>query len=174
MKKAFTPRLANYGLGWRMDTLAAKPVISHTGFIPGFKSYNILLPGDNSRIILLSNFSSFNEAKAARDIIAILYGQPYELPKAASEVKVDENILKQYVGEYRLSPALSIKIRLESGQLKGQVTGQPELDLFAKSENEFFLKVADVQIEFVKNGKAEVEKLITYQGGRPRTGVKVK
>ncbi len=174
LKKAFTPRLAGYGLGWKMDTIAAQPVIAHTGLISGFKSYNIMLPERNTRIIVLSNFSSFNEAKAAKDLISILTDQPYELPKEGNEVKVDESILKQYVGEYQLSSTTNIKIRLENGQLKGQLSGGPELDLFAKSEKDFFLKAADVQIEFVKNEKGEVEKLITYQGGRARTAIKGK
>jgi len=174
LKKAFTPRLEGYGLGWQIKSIANKPVIGHTGSIAGFKSYNILLPESNTRIILLSNFSSFNEAKAAKDLISILTDQPYELPKEGNEVKVDEEVLRQYVGEYQSTPASSIKIRLENGQLKGQVTGQPELELFAKSEKDFFLKVADVQLEFVRNEKGAVEKLIIYQGGRARTGIKVK
>jgi len=174
LKKAFTPRLEGYGLGWQIQSIANKPVIGHTGSISGFKSYNILLPESNTRIILLSNFNSFNVARAAKDLVSILTDQPYELPKEGNEVKVDEEVLRQYVGEYQSTPASSIKIRLENGQLKGQVTGQPELELFAKSEKDFFLKVADVQLEFVRNEKGAVEKLIIYQGGRARTGIKVK
>ena len=173
LKNAFTPRLARYGLGWRMDTIASQPTIGHTGLVPGFKSYNILLPETKTRIILLSNTSSFNEAKTAKDVVAILSNQAYELPKKAAEVNVPEDVLQRYVGNYQFSEALSISVRVDKGQLKAKATGQPELELFAKTEKAFFLKTADIQLEFVTNAQGHIEKLILTQGGRPRTGLKV-
>jgi hypothetical protein len=46
-----------------------------------------------------------------------------------------------------------------------QITGQPKFPLFAESENHFFLKVVDAQVEFVKDAQGKVTHLIIHQGG---------
>ena len=46
-----------------------------------------------------------------------------------------------------------------------QATGQPKFEIFAASDKEFFLKVVDAQITFVKDGQGNVAQLILHQGG---------
>ena len=53
----------------------------------------------------------------------------------------------------------------EGDQLMLQATGQPKFELFAESETEFFLKVVDAQITFVKSTSGDVTELIVHQGG---------
>jgi hypothetical protein len=45
------------------------------------------------------------------------------------------------------------------------MTDQPKFGIFPKSDNEFFWKVANAQIKFVKNSNGIVIKAIHYQGG---------
>ena len=44
--------------------------------------------------------------------------------------------------------------------------GIPALVLFPESENKFFLKDIDAEIEFIRNGAGVVIKLITYENGK--------
>jgi hypothetical protein len=53
-----------------------------------------------------------------------------------------------------------------------QATNQPKVPLFAESVTEFFLKVVDAQVEFVKNDHGEVTRLVLHQSGRDTTGTK--
>jgi hypothetical protein len=46
-----------------------------------------------------------------------------------------------------------------------QATGQESFEIFAESENKFFLKVVDAQIEFVPDQAVKFTKLILYQYG---------
>ena len=87
-------------------------------------------------------------------------------PAALVEVKVDPAILATYVGDYELTPTFVLTITLEDGRLMTQATGQPKVEIFAKSETEFFLKVVDAQITFVRGSDGKVEKLVLHQGGR--------
>lgn len=80
------------------------------------------------------------------------------------EVSVAPQILSTYVGSYLLGP-MTLAITLENSQLMMQATGQPKSALFPESETNFFLKVVDAQVEFVKEGSA-VKALILHQGGR--------
>jgi hypothetical protein len=80
-------------------------------------------------------------------------------------IKVDPKILEGYVGAYELAPTFVITITKEQDHLMLQATGQPKFEIFAESEKEFFLKVVDAQITFVKDGKGDVTELILHQGG---------
>lgn len=73
--------------------------------------------------------------------------------------------LKQYEGEYQLSENVFIKMFLENDKLKTQLTGQKAFDIFAESEDNFFLKVVDAQLEFIRDGKGQIIKLILHQNG---------
>ena len=54
----------------------------------------------------------------------------------------------------------------EGGRLFAQLTGQPKFEIFPKSETEFFWKVVDAQVTFVKDEKGKVTKAIHHQGGQ--------
>jgi hypothetical protein len=81
------------------------------------------------------------------------------------EVKVNESVLKQYVGEYEFDAGHHIIITLENGRLQaeGPNNNLPKSTLYAESDSKFFLKIAGVEIDFVKNSKGEVIKLISHE-----------
>lgn len=97
--------------------------------------------------------------------------KPFE--NARKEVQVAESILKTYEGEYEISSNLKLKISVDKGTLKVSPTGQPTFELFPESDTKFFLKVVNAQIQFFKNDKGEVDRLILYQGGQEMTGKKI-
>lgn len=174
LEKANTSYKNNYGYGWVMDTVFGKKVISHGGGIFGFNTNFARIPADDACVVLLSNMNTGSLGAINKSILAILYNQPYEVPKERVAIKVDTTILQQYVGEYELAPTFKIVFRLKNGSLMGQPTGQAESELFAETSSKFFLKVVDAQIEFVKNAEGKVEKMILYQNGREMPGKKIK
>ena len=80
---------------------------------------------------------------------------------------VAPEILRRYVGTYAMEspPGFKNHITLEADHLMTQVAGQSKVPLFAESETKFFLKVAEAEIEFVKNEQSEVTDLIIHQNG---------
>lgn len=172
-KSAFTPFLSKYGYGWHMDTIYGKPVISHSGGIHGFSSIVTRFPEEDAVIILLNNGGTPNLTKISNDLAAVLFNKTVELPGAKTEMKFEENFLKQYEGEYQLTQNFSIRVWVENGKLMAQATGQQAFELFAESETKFFLKVVDAQLEFVKDDKGAVQKLILYQNGMKVEGKKI-
>ncbi|EDP69763.1 beta-lactamase [Flavobacteriales bacterium ALC-1] len=89
------------------------------------------------------------------------------------DVIVPDAILQSYIGKYELQPEFIIEITKEGSQLKAKATGQSILDIFPKSENEFYLKVVDAMLTFNKNAAGEVESVTLFQGGREMTGKKL-
>jgi hypothetical protein len=87
------------------------------------------------------------------------------LPDRA-EVKLPMDTLRRYVGTYQIRPGLDVAVSLEGDQLMVQVAGQPREVLYSESEDHFFLKTVNVQLEFaaIKDGLAP--SLSIRQAGR--------
>jgi CubicO group peptidase (beta-lactamase class C family) len=77
---------------------------------------------------------------------------PIDTPKV--DTTVDASVYDDYVGQYAYA---ILTVTREGDRLFAQLTGfaqlkgQPKFEIFPKSETEFFWKVADAQVTFVKN-----------------------
>jgi hypothetical protein len=81
------------------------------------------------------------------------------------EVKVDASILKQYVGVYELDAQHQVTITLDNGRLYAEsVTNNlPKSPLFPESDSRFFIKIAAVSMDFVKDKNGKVIKFISHE-----------
>lgn len=97
----------------------------------------------------------------------------YRPPVERTEIEVAVEVLQAYVGEYELTPEMSLVITLEDDHLRVQPTGQPKLTLFAEAEDAFFLRAVNAQISFTRDPSGAVTGLVLHQGGRQQTAHKV-
>ena len=162
-EKAFTPRLNKYGYGWIIDSVKGKRVITHNGGIFGFTADFLRVPEDNICIIVLCNKSE-NLSPITKGLTNILYDLPYEIPTEKKSIQLSEDELKQYVGEYWVSNDFKVNITLEEGQLKGQITGQPKVDLCA-AKGSILSKSCRCSIGIYEGFIRESAKVVMYQGG---------
>ena len=95
-------------------------------------------------------------------------------PPARTAIEVDPGTLKAYVGEYEIAPGFVLAVTLEGSRLMTQATGQGKVEIFPSSPTEFFLKVVDAQITFVKDASGAVTQLVLHQGGRDMPAKKIK
>ncbi len=162
------------GLAWNTVTLTGLPVTWHNGGTGGFRTFIGIDSQHHRGVIVLSNSTNSPD-----DIgFHILQPQvPLSVPagaaKVRTEVTVDAAKLDPLVGVYELAPAFRLTITTEGGSLFAQATGQGKFPLFAESETEFFLKVVDAQITFVKDADGKVNQLILHQGGANVPGRRV-
>ena len=89
------------------------------------------------------------------------------------EVKVDDETLKSYVGQYELMPGFILTVSKEGNQINAQATGQPMFPIYPKSENEFYYKVVVAELTFNKNDNGDIESVTLFQGGQELTGKKL-
>ncbi|MBX7174154.1 MAG: serine hydrolase [Pyrinomonadaceae bacterium] len=171
----FTPEKRNYGYGWGIGNWKNHKVLSHAGGIDGFSSHLMKFPQEKAVVIVLLNNDRVLAQTVAVDLASILYGEKYDLPKERKEIAVDAKILDSYVGQYEVAPGLVFVIAKDGDKLTFLPPGQPKaVELFAESETDFFLKVVDAQISFVKNESGEVTGLKFQQMGRTTNAKKVK
>lgn len=95
------------------------------------------------------------------------------LPEKRREIQVSEDILKAHVGNYELMPGFVLYITLQDGHLMAQATGQSSNEIFAESENVFFLKVVEASLEFIKDDSGKTVALILRQGGQELEGKRI-
>lgn len=109
----------------------------------------------------------------AEDLLAILKGQPYQLPTNEETVPIAPEVLERYVGTYQVLPEFQVTITVESGQLHIQGTGQPQIPLFPASETEFFARVLEFRIVFNTAADGTVESAMLLQNGQELPAPKV-
>jgi beta-lactamase family protein/uncharacterized protein DUF3471 len=168
-KDAFKPRISGYGYGWKIGNLFGRNYIRHDGGYPGFMSDFIYYPKEEITIIILNNFGNYgqNVWASAMGISCILFHLPYDLWQLRKEQKVDETILEQYAGLYKLNKNIGLAITYSDGQLHMKGEGKstaPELPLLPEGENKFFLHDFNTTFTFIKDG--DHFQLIVHEHGQ--------
>jgi CubicO group peptidase (beta-lactamase class C family) len=176
-KAALTPHLQDYGYGFFIDSLYGHKAIMHGGGIPGFTAYLCYYPDEDVTIILLNNQGWFNEAldNINAGVSAIIFDKPYELFHKLAFIKLPEGVLKKYTGRYDFDKRHHVYITLENGtlQMEAPQGGLPKSPLFAHDESNFYLKIIDARIEFVKDASGNISELIAHSNGKNEVCKKV-
>ena len=97
-------------------------------------------------------------------------GVELPLPEPAN---VNPEIYDLFVGKYELNPQFTITITKEDKKLYAQGSGQPRIELFPSSETEYYAKVVNAQITFVKGETGKIIKLILHQNGKNMPAMKI-
>jgi uncharacterized protein DUF3471 len=149
-------------------------VVEHGGSIDGFNSYTIYVPADNIAIIVLSNVSGDAPDKMAAKLLDVTLGKEVTLAKPRIAVPIARTALSKFIGDYVISPQLSLEITASDDGLIVQATGQPPLQFSYEGEidghPQFFTRAMDAQIEFVPTSTDQVSTLVLHLGGSAMPG----
>jgi CubicO group peptidase (beta-lactamase class C family) len=156
------------GLGWHIRTSDKNRIIWHNGGTGGYWSFAGFIEADKTGVVVLTNTS-----QSIDDIGYHLLDPNIPLQKFEVQTKLDATVLKTYVGKYEIAPGAVFDIALQNGQLTSQLTGQQRFPIYAKSQTEFFYKVVDAQITFVKDKRGEITALVLHQFGIDQTARKL-
>jgi CubicO group peptidase (beta-lactamase class C family) len=162
------------GLNWHILTKFDSALVWHNGGTGGYHSFIGFDPKQRKGVVVLSNSTNDIDDIGRHLLISQYPLAKLEPPKERKEIKLDARILDAYVGEYQFAPGLSFTITREGDQLFAQATGQGKIELFAETETDFFLKVANAQITFVKDDKGQVTHLVLHQNGGNQKAQKIK
>lgn len=89
-----------------------------------------------------------------------------DVPVTPEAVRVNPAIYDAYVGNYELGPNFILTVTRDGDRLLTQATGQQKIEIFPLSETEFFPKVMEARITFVKSPDGTVTGLVLRQNGR--------
>ena len=88
-------------------------------------------------------------------------------------ISVSENVEK-YVGRYNFGNGAVMIVTSENNNLFAQLTGQQKFPIFPSGEGEYFWKVVNAKIKFIKNANGEVEFGDFEQNGNKIKAAKLK
>jgi CubicO group peptidase (beta-lactamase class C family) len=162
----YTPVKNDYAYGWAVTTRSGRKEVGHGGGINGFATQINRYPDQKVCVVALCNVLPSNPGRVARDLAAIVFGEPYKVPEERKVAKVDPALYDAYAGRYRLGPATELTVTREGDRLMAQPTGQPKLEILPESETEFFIKIVDAKFTFVKDDKGKVTHVVLRQGTR--------
>ena len=142
--------------------------MSHGGMGGGYCSQVIRFVGRPSSVVILSNIGDAYRqiSKMAYDLAALMFDSLPEESDSGAAIYVDPRVLEEYAGEYELAPGVSIAFRCRDGLLFTQGPGQPEMQVYPRSESEFSLEVVEGSVEFVRDSTGVVSGIMIRQGGR--------
>ena len=89
-----------------------------------------------------------------------------ELPPPPKEIVLPAETLREYSGDYPLTPQFIITVSEKDGALFAQATGQGNFPVFATAKDEFFYKIVDARLSFQRDAAGKVSGLVLHQGGR--------
>jgi CubicO group peptidase (beta-lactamase class C family) len=173
----------SYAFGQGIGDYKGLSMVSHGGADAGYRTFLARFPDQQFSVIVFSNLASFNTAGMAFKIVDIyleeFLEEGTEEPKAVAMEKeegitVSAEVLDDYAGQYELFPGFIITITREEDHLVGQATGQPRVDLQARSETEFFIPEANATIIFHRDDEEKVHQLVLFQGGQEMTAPRLK
>ena len=173
----FTPFKGNYALGWTVNppdrAVSGRRQVGHGGGINGFSTMILRVPEDRVAVIVLANVENVNAGNIARDLMAISYGRPYQVPVVRTSITLKPEVLERYVGRYQVTPEMILEVTLEGSRLMTQATGQQKLEVFAESETAFFLKAFDAQLTFGTDAAGSVTHVTLHQNGEDRRAPRI-
>jgi CubicO group peptidase (beta-lactamase class C family) len=156
----------NAAMGVFIDNLDSTKYFEHSGANEGFRCtyYGSLEGGDG--VIAMVNSDNGDIMNEIVNSVAKVYGfKGLDRSHVRKIVTVDTAVLDNYTGKYELRPNFILTITREGDHLYGDPAGEGKFEAFAESQNKFFLKIAPIELEFIKDTKGEVIKCIVYQDG---------
>ena len=156
------------GLGWHVLGRDTATVYWHNGGTGGYHSFIGFDPRRRIGVLVLSN-----SAESIDDIgfHVLSAGSPFAAVRVA--VALPAGSLEAYVGGYQLAPGFVLSIRKVDDDLAAQATGQPAYPIFPSARDEFFYRVVDAQISFVRDATGRVTSLVLHQNGRDMPGTRI-
>ncbi|MEM6803488.1 MAG: serine hydrolase [Bacteroidota bacterium] len=86
--------------------------------------------------------------------------------KEKESIEVPASILEQYVGTYEIQKGFELVVSLENEKLMCQATGQGKFQLYAETEQRFFIKEFEAAIEFKKAASGGYDSAVLFQNGQ--------
>ncbi len=166
-----------YGLGWGLFTTPYGKAFFKEGHGIGWVNYVIGIPDKKFALVIFCNDANgesiFKElVEKVTGVTIPWYWEGYTPYKAS--VKLPPSVLQQYTGEY--DGKIKAIVTIINGQLKVEspTVYLPKTNLYAKNDHQFFLKIMDTDIDFVKGPDGKVIKAVLDDEGDHYELMKVK
>ncbi|WP_333820297.1 serine hydrolase [Ohtaekwangia sp.] len=164
LKAAFTSVVLNdgktppgeYGYGWGIGDYRGEHVIQHSGGLHGFLSQLARYTEENLTVVMLTNVVPADAVMNPNTVAECFLWQKMDKQTSYSVQPGVKEDVTVYIGRYDFGSGAVMTITADAGNLYAQLTGQPRFPIYPSAPGEYFWKVVEARIRFVKNDKGEV------------------
>lgn len=158
------------GLGWHITPLGDDEMIWHNGGTGGSRAFVAFMRDAGVGVAVVSNVAT---PYGVDDLGAHIINQDIPLIAPPSEAEIDPAIFDGLVGDYRLTPEVSVTVFADNDELFAQLTDQPAARIYPASATEYFYRVVDARIVFDLEEDGAASGLTLYQFGVEMPAMKV-
>ena len=137
----------------------------HNGQTGGYHSAVYVNRQAKIGVVLLTNTSTTEVDLLAEQIVQMLAGAKVEPRKFEKPEAVDPDILERYVGKYQLVPGMIFTVTTKRSKLFVGLTGQPAIEVFPRSETEWYYKVVKATLTFDVDSDGKCTAVELFQHG---------
>jgi CubicO group peptidase (beta-lactamase class C family) len=153
-------------LGVFIDKRGAGTYFRHGGANEGFRcEYYGSMDGGDGVIVMINSENGAIMQEIINSVANVYQWKDFYKPIIKKLFPVPDEVSLSYVGKYEIAPQIILTISKENGQMKAEATGQGKLDIYPEALNKYFIKVADIRLEFVQNESGKIDKVIIFQNG---------
>jgi hypothetical protein len=159
------------GLGWHF---AVDGTRWHNGQTGGYHSMLLINRPLQIAVVLLTNTSTGEVDQLANQVIQMLAGASPKPRKFDEAKQIGIAKMRQLEGRYQLAPNFIFTVKVQGKKLMVGITNQPTLEVFAKSETEWFYKVVPASLEFKLGEDGKATSLVLNQNGAQQEAKRIK
>ncbi len=166
----------NYAYGLMIGTMNGLKLVEHGGADIAHRSMLMMFPEVNGAVVTQSNNSSFS-GQISRKLAEIFFADAMKIDKeekkqaeVQGEFVYDVEKFDELAGRYELevAPGFVLEFRREGDKLMTQATGQGAVEVFARTDSTFYLKVVEASVTFHRNEAGKVAHITLHQNGNHR------
>lgn len=155
-----------YGYGLAMYKYRGVDAIGHSGGLHGFLTQLVYYPEDKITVVMFTNTSDPQVNFSPEKIAEAFLWDKMEAQTSYAVASIKPGNLEQYTGRYQLGNIGVMTFSTEGDKLFAQLTGQPKFEIFPSAEHEFFWKVVEAKVKFMKGELGVIDHAMFYQGGQ--------
>ena len=163
-----------YAFGVSHGEYRGQPTVAHSGGWASFGTYLVHFPKQKFGVIVLGNSPIANPARAAFEIADIYLEKELAAraesptPETGGTVDVSADVLRHYVGVYKLGPGWYVRIRQDGRTLRAQASGENEFPMSARSDSVFWVDAYGATISFRRDDSGRVTHFVYRDRRAPR------
>jgi hypothetical protein len=159
----------NYGYGLVISEVQRLPAIWHNGGLHGWSSNVVWLPQQRVVLVALANAMPGSPGLEPATITHelpkhFLAEEIAKLPPPVEDKTIDPKSYAAFVGRYDYQGAV-MTVTLEKNRIFAQLTGQAKFEIFPQSADEYFWKITDARVHFLRDERGDVISAQHTQGG---------
>ena len=160
------------GLGWNFA--GDGKTRWHNGQTGGSHSMLLINRETQMAVVLLANTASQELDRLAFDVVRMLRGAEVKPRSFEEPIRVAKKVMERYVGQYQLAPSFVFAVSVKGDKLMVGITKQPTVQVFARSETEWFYTVVDATLKFQIDNDGKCTSLQLIQNGITQTAKRIK